>query len=90
MAGYEWCVTTCACSGGDVRVWCWFYIQCLDPSMSFLPLPLPSVGWPAASILSGGGPSGRSLTGGGPPAGASLEEAALAGAPSGRRKKMGI
>ena len=25
MAGYEWCVTTCACSGGDVRVWCWFY-----------------------------------------------------------------
>ena len=51
-------------------------LQCLDPSMSFLPLPLPSVGWPAASIL-----SGRSLTGGGPPAGASLEEATPAGAP---------
>ena len=65
-------------------------LQCLDPSMSFLPLPLPSVGWPAASILSGGGLSGRSLTGGGPPAGAPLEEATPAGAPSGRRKKMGI
>jgi hypothetical protein len=51
-------------------------LQCLDPSMSFLLLPLPSVGWPAASILSGGG-----LTGGGPPAGAPLEEATPAGAP---------
>jgi hypothetical protein len=51
-------------------------LQCLDPSMSFLLLPLPSVGWPAASIL-----SGRSLTGGGPPAGAPLEEATPAGAP---------
>ena len=65
MAGYEWCVTTCACfwrgCEGVVLV-----LQCLDPSMSFLLLPLPSVGWPAASILSGGGLSGRSLTGGGP------------------------
>lgn len=25
-------------------------LQCLDPSMSFLLLPLPSVGWPAASM----------------------------------------
>jgi hypothetical protein len=53
MAGYEWCVTTCACfwrgCEGVVLV-----LQCLDPCMSFLPLPLPSVGWPAASILSGG------------------------------------
>ena len=88
MAGYEWCVTTCACfwrgCEGVVLV-----LQCLDPSMSFLPLPLPSVGWPAASILSGGGLSGRSLTGGGPPAGASLEEAAPAGAPLRQEKKNG-
>ena len=62
-------------------------LQCLDPSMSFLPLPLPSVGWPAASILSGGGLSGRSLTGGGPPAGAPLEEA---GPPPVGEKKWGF
>jgi hypothetical protein len=64
MAGYEWCVTTCACfwRGCEDVV---LIVQCLDPSMSFLPLPLPSVGWPAASILSGGGrwPTGRCLSG---------------------------
>jgi len=58
-------------------------LQCLDPSMSFLLLPLPSVGWPAASMEAS-------------PAGASPEVAHRQvplwkrPLPLRRRKKMGI
>jgi len=89
MAGYEWCVTTCACSGGDVRVWCWFYSAWIL-ACPFSRCPCPQL----AGLLQASSPEEAS------PAGASLEVAhrqvplwkrpLRQEHPSGRRKKMGI